>query len=485
MNDVTTTQTEALLDAIAKRVQPGELIERSGRLTRATGMVLEATGLRLPVGSIVGIEMRRAGGPSDRAEIQSVEAEVVGFDDRRLYLMPSGETDGLAAGAVVRTVKRRQPLPRLGEQSYPLRRSIDHMRHLPIGDGLLGRVVDAQGQPLDERGGLHDCPDRPIVARPVNAMHRAPVRTALDCGVRAINAMLTLGRGQRIGLFAGAGVGKSVLLGMLARYTAADIIVVGLIGERGREVKEFIEDILGEAGIRRSVVIAAPADLAPLMRIQAANYACAVAEYHRGLGRHVLLLMDSLTRYAMAAREIALSIGEPPVTRGYPPSVFARLPRLVERAGNGPEGGGSITAIYTVLTEGDDPNDPVADSARSFLDGHVVLSRRLADAGHYPAIDIEASISRVMIATTTESHQQLARSVKSLWATYQQSRDLIAIGAYQPGSDPRIDEAIRLHPRIEALLCQSFTHGVTMRESLRQLEDCLRNGPGSQQPSEG
>jgi flagellum-specific ATP synthase len=275
-------------------------------------------------------------------------------------------------------------------------------------------------------------------------------------GVRAINGLLTVGRGQRIGLFAGSGVGKSVLMGMMARYTAADVIVVGLIGERGREVKEFIEDILGEEGLRRAVVVAAPADTTPLVRMQGAAYATAIAEHFRDQGRHVLLLMDSLTRYAMAAREIALAIGEPPATKGYPPSVFAKLPQLVERAGNASAGGGSITGFYTVLTEGDDPQDPIADAARAILDGHVVLSRALAEAGHFPAIDVEASISRVMPAVTDARQMEWARRFKALYSRYQRNRDLLAVGAYVPGADPALDAAIGAHPRMERYLQQTM-----------------------------
>jgi flagellum-specific ATP synthase len=295
-----------------------------------------------------------------------------------------------------------------------------------------------------------------MVRRPVNAMDRDPVREPLDTGVRAINALLTVGRGQRIGLFAGTGVGKSVLLGMMARYTAADVIVVGLIGERGREVKEFIEDILGEAGRARSVVVAAPADAPPLVRMQGAAYATAVAEHFRDRGRHVLLLMDSLTRYAMAQREIALAIGEPPATKGYPPSVFARLPQLVERSGNGLHGVGSITAFYTVLTEGDDPQDPIADAARGILDGHIVLSRELAEGGHFPAIDVEKSVSRVMTAVADREQVLQARRVRQLLSKLAKARDLLQLGAYAPGSDPELDLALRLQPQITALLQQDM-----------------------------
>ncbi|HMY06054.1 MAG TPA: FliI/YscN family ATPase, partial [Accumulibacter sp.] len=296
--------------------------------------------------------------------------------------------------------------------------------------------------------------------------------------VRAVNALLCVGRGQRMGLFAGSGVGKSVLLGMMARYTAAEVIVVGLIGERGREVKEFIEQILGEDGLRRAVVVAAPADVSPLMRLQGASYATCIAEYFRDQGRHVLLIMDSLTRYAMAQREIALAIGEPPVTRGYPPSVFARLPQLVERAGNGGEGGGSITGFYTVLAEGDDQQDPVADSARAILDGHIVLSRTLADAGHYPAIDIEQSISRAMVNLVEPAHLDSIRRFKTLFSRYQRSRDLITVGAYAAGSDPQLDQAIAIYPRFESLLQQSLSQRADFGSSVAQLQTLFRSPSG-------
>ncbi len=305
-------------------------------------------------------------------------------------------------------------------------------------------------------------------------MSRAPIEQSLDVGVRAINALLTVGRGQRMGLFAGSGVGKSVLLGMMARYTSAEIIVVGLIGERGREVKEFIEQILGEEGLQRSVVVAAPADVSPLMRLQGAAYATSIAEYFRDQGRHVLLIMDSLTRYAMAQREIALAIGEPPVTRGYPPSVFARLPQLVERAGNGADGGGSITAFYTVLAEGDDQQDPIADAARAILDGHIVLSRTLADAGHYPAIDIEQSISRAMVNLISPEHFEQIRHFKQLFTRYQRSRDLISVGAYAAGSDLLLDQAIKLYPAFEHFLQQPLSERAEYSSSVDDLFGLFR-----------
>ena len=417
----------------------------SGRLTRINGMVMEAAGLKLPLGS--GCRVLTPGGGA-------VEAEVVGFNGDKLYMMPTDDVYGLAPGATVLPVEPPQSKPPLREPMGPRRRTSDRAKHLPVGDMLLGRVLDGAGRPLDGLGPIDAATTRSLQSRPFNPLARAAIDTPLDVGIRAINALLTVGRGQRLGLFAGSGVGKSVLIGMMARYTAADVIVVGLIGERGREVKEFIEQNLGAEGRARSVVVAAPADTSPLMRLQGAAYATTIAEYFRDQGKQVLLIMDSLTRYAMAQREIALAIGEPPVTRGYPPSVFARLPALVERAGNGLQGGGSITAFYTVLAEGDDQQDPIADAARAILDGHFVLSRALADQGHYPAIDIEQSISRAMHSLVTPAHFEQVRRFKQLFSRYQRSRDLIAVGAYQPGSDPLLDKAVGMYPRLEAFLQQ-------------------------------
>ena len=447
--------------AMARLAQP---ISVHGRLSKVTGMVVEASGLQLPVGSLCRFES--AGGAE-------VEAEVVGFDAGCLLLMPSSDTAGLAPSTLVAPLEPSVQRPRLNRPSHPWRRASDRLRHLPIGDGLLGRVVDANGLPLDELGPLKATNPAPIHGRRINAMDREPIRQPLDTGVRAINSLLTVGRGQRLGLFAGAGIGKSVLLGMMARYTGADVIVVGLVGERGREIKEFVEDILGVEGRRRSVVVAAPSDTPPIARLQGANYATAIAEHFRDQGKHVLLLMDSLTRYAMAAREVALAIGEPPATKGYPPSVFAKLPTLIERTGNGIKGVGSITAFYTVLAEGDDQQDPVADAARSFLDGHIVLSRTLADAGHYPAIDIEQSISRVMTSITPTDHQLAARRLKALWSRYQRSRELITIGAYAPGSNAQTDLAIQLMPQIERFLCQEIHDRCNLVEARGALDRLL------------
>ena len=450
----------------------GSPLAQTGRLTRVAGLVMEASGLRLPVGAVCAIAPE-GGVP--------IDAEVVGFEDDRLYLMPLSDVAGLRPGALVVPLEDPVQPPRLLQPRHPRRRVEDRSRWLPTGERLLGRVVDALGRPLDGLGPLDGCERAPVMRRPINAMDREPVRRPLDTGVRAINALMTVGRGQRLGLFAGSGVGKSVLLGMMARYTEADVTVVGLIGERGREVKEFIEDILGDEGLARAVVVAAPADSSPVLRMQGAVYATSIAEAFRDRGLNVLLLMDSLTRYAMAAREVALAIGEPPATKGYPPSVFARLPALVERAGNGRAGHGSITGFYTVLTEGDDQQDPIADAARAILDGHFVLDRSLAEAGHYPAIDIEQSISRVMHQVVDARQLRLARRLKALWSRHRRSRDLISVGAYVPGSDPETDLAIALMPRIAALLQQDMHAGAGLAASADALEALI--GP-TLEPSE-
>ncbi len=427
---------------------------------------MEAVGLKLAVGSGCTVLMPNG---------NRVEAEVVGFHGDRLYLMPTQDIFGLTPGAEV-IPWEHAPNPATSSASGntgPRRRASDRVRHFPVGEELLGRVLDGAGRPLDGLGPLKAERDAPLVNQSFNPLDREPINQILDVGVRAINALLTVGRGQRMGLFAGSGVGKSVLLGMMARYTSADVIVVGLIGERGREVKEFIEQILGPEGMARSVVVAAPADTWPLMRLQGASYATSIAEFFRDRGKNVLLIMDSLTRYAMAQREIALAIGEPPATKGYPPSVFAKLPQLVERAGNGVKGGGSITAFYTVLTEGDDQQDPIADSARAILDGHVVLSRELAESGHYPAIDIEASISRAMSGLTSPEYFEQVRGFKQLYSRYQRSRDLISVGAYSAGKDPLLDRAIMLHPRLEEFLQQGMFECAGYAESAAKLGELL------------
>jgi len=448
------------LQACGQRAAGVNPLQTRGKLTRVAGLVLETVGLKLAVGSTCLIEHREAG---------SVEAEVVGFSGERLFLMPVSDVHGLTPGASVTPLEPLARRPSLRQPPTPRRRLTDFARQLPVGDALLGRVVDGAGRPLDNLGGLGEAELRSLLTRPVNPIDRAPIATTLDVGVRAINALLTVGRGQRLGLFAGSGVGKSVLLGMMARYTSADVIVVGLIGERGREVKEFVENILGHDSLMRSVVVAAPADTPPLMRVLGATYATTIAEYFRDQGKHVLLIMDSLTRYAMAQREIALAIGEPPATKGYPPSVFAKLPQLVERAGNGSVGGGSITAFYTVLTEGDDQNDPIADAARAILDGHIVLSRQLAEHGHYPAIDIESSISRAMHSLVPSDYFERVRRFKGLFSRYQRNRDLISVGAYVAGSDAQLDVAIAAFPLLEAFLQQDMRERVAATDAVEEL----------------
>ena len=411
---------------------------QEGRLTRFSGMRLEVEGLQAAIGSRCLIKSSSTVG---------VEAEVIGFDDGRLVLMAEGSTDGMRPGASVTPISDSE--------------------RVPVGPELLGRVIDGSGRPLDglshKMGGL----TVPLRGAPLNPMERGGIREPLDVGVRAINSLLTVGRGQRMGLFAGSGVGKSTLLGMMTRFTSADVVVVGLVGERGREVREFVEDSLGPEGLRKAVVVATPADTSPLMRVAGCWRATAIAEYYRSQGLNVLLLIDSLTRFAQAQREIGLAAGEPPVSRGYTPSVFSLLPNLIERAGN--HGSGSITAIYTVLTEGDDLQDPVADAARAILDGHIVLSRQMAESGLFPAIDIEASVSRAMLQITDPDHQEQARLIKDLCATYNANRDLINIGAYRTGSDPKIDVAVRYQERIRQFLAQPLQNSADFSGSLSDL----------------
>jgi flagellum-specific ATP synthase len=400
---------------------------RRGTLARVVGLTLEARGIMAPVGAHCIVE---------GANGHEIEAEVVGFHDETLYLMPFNEATGASPGAAVRVV---------GNAST-----------VQLGDALLGRVVDGLCRPLDGKP-APACSDLvSLQGMPLNPMERGPIRDVLDTGVRAINGLLTMGRGQRIGLIAGSGVGKSSLLGMMTRYTDVDVVVIGLVGERGREVQEFIQDTLGEVGLARSVVVAAPANVSAVQRLKAAHLAHVIAEYHRDRGKHVLMLIDSLTRVAHAQREIGLAIGEPPAAKGYPPSVFSLLPNLIERAGVGRGGHGSITAIYTVLAEGDDANDPIVDIARASLDGQVMLSRALADAAHYPAIDLAGSVSRVAQNIVPSEQLKVANRFRRLWTLYQQSQDLIQVGAYQPGTNPDLDEAIRLRQKLEVFLRQEM-----------------------------
>jgi len=416
---------------------------RCGTLVRLVGLRFEARGLTAPVGAcceIMGLQGQR------------IQAEVVGFSDKTLYLMPYAEAEGIGPGASVRL--------------------ISNSGHARLGDALLGRVIDARGDPLDGMPALAYTKELSLLGLPLNPMERGPIDRVLDVGVKAINGLLTLGRGQRVGLIAGSGVGKSVLLGMLTRLTKADVVVIGLVGERGREVQTFIRESLGPEGLAKSVVVAAPANVSAVLRLKSAHLTHVIAEYFRDQGKDVLMLVDSLTRVAHAQREIGLAIGEPPTAKGYPPSVYTLLPKLIERAGVGRHGFGSITAIYTVLAEGDDGNDPVVDIARASLDGQVMLSRKLADAAHYPAIELNGSISRVMPDLLSPADLKLANRFRRLWSLYQQNIDLIQVGAYQPGSNPEIDQAIVLREAMENFLRQDMHSGqdyAVTRADLRAL----------------
>ena len=401
--------------------------QRSGTVVRLVGLTLETRGIMAPLGACCEVLGRHG---------HRVEAEVVGFNDKTLFLMPFSEPTGVGPGDVVRVVS--------------------HSSNVKLGSALLGRVIDGRGEPLD---GLPapECHDTlSLLGRPLNPMERGPIDKVLDVGVKAINGMLTMGRGQRIGLVAGSGVGKSVLLGMLTRFTKADVVVIGLIGERGREVQAFISESLGKEGLAKSVVVASPANVSPVLRLKATHMTHVIAEYFRDQGLNVLMLVDSLTRVAHAQREIGLAIGEPPTAKGYPPSVFALLPNLIERAGVGRHGVGSITAIYTVLAEGDDASDPIVDIARASLDGQVMLSRKLADAAHYPAIDLTGSISRIMQSLLDPNDLKQANRFRRMWTLYQQNLDLIQVGAYERGTNPELDDAIRLHDRMVAFLQQDM-----------------------------
>jgi len=414
--------------------------EVSGRLTKVTGLTLEAVGCSAPLGGHCRVQTLHG----------DVDAEVVGFENDKIFLMPLDKVEGILPGGRV---------------------TVSHASNqLPLSTALLGRVIDPSGQPLDGMGPIERDLNAKQKSEPINPLARRPINKAIDVGVNAINGVITVGEGQRMGLFAGSGVGKSVLLGMMTRGTNADVIVVGLIGERGREVKEFIDEILGEAGRQRAVVVAAPADMSPIRRLKGCETATQIAEYFRDQGLNVLLLVDSVTRYAQAQREIALAIGEPPATKGYPASVFAKLPALIERAGNGGEGQGSITAFYTVLSEGDDLQDPIADASRAILDGHIVLSRDLADAGHYPAIDVAKSISRVMPQVTSPEHLQRALTFKKFLSAYEQNKDLISIGAYASGSNPVVDKAIQFKPVMDAYLQQGMAEISPYDQALMQLQ---------------
>jgi len=418
--------------------------QRSGTLVRLVGLTLETRGIMAPLGACCEVIGQRG---------HRIEAEVVGFNDKTLYLMPFTDPVGVGPGDTVRVM--------------------NNSGQVRLGEGLLGRVIDGRGQPLDGKPMPHLPDHMSLLGSPLNPMERGPINAVLDVGVKAINGALTIGRGQRIGLVAGSGVGKSVLLGMLTRFTKADVVVIGLIGERGREVQAFIAESLGAEGLAKSVVVAAPANVSPVLRLKATHMTHVIAEYFRDQGKNVLMLCDSLTRVAHAQREIGLAIGEPPTAKGYPPSVFALLPNLIERGGVGRHGFGSITSIYTVLAEGDDASDPIVDIARASLDGQVMLSRRLADQAHYPAIDLNGSISRVMQTLVNGDDLRLANKLRRLWSVYQQNADLVQVGAYEAGSNPELDDAIRLREQMLTFLRQDMHLAEDYEVTRNQLRSML------------
>ena len=420
----------------------------AGKVTRVSGIVVEATLSAVAVGSACEIRI---------GAHKVLNAEVVGFSNHRALLMPFGDVAGVSEGCMV----------------WPKNAGAE----IPVGDGLLGRVVDAGIRPVDGGLALALSHRVPLYATPPPAMTRRRISRALTLGIRSLDACITCGEGQRVGIMAGPGIGKSVLMGMLARGAAVDVIVVGLVGERGREVREFVERDLGASGLRRTVVVVATADEPPLVRVRAAVAATAVSEYFRSRGKRVLLLVDSLSRVAMAQREIGLAAGEPPTSRGYPPSVFAALPRLVERASND-AGEGSITAMYTVLAEGDDLSDPFVDAARAALDGHIVLSRKLADSGHFPAVDVLSSISRVMSDVATPEHRKLAMEAREVLASYREAADLIEVGAYVAGTNPKVDRAMRSVHLVNALFKQGPHERHTLESTLEGLKRALDAAPG-------
>lgn len=417
-----------------------ETMERGGRVVKIVGLTVESNGPSSKIGDVCRIYPDHGGA--------YIEAEVVGFKDQRVLLMPFGKMDGVGLGSRVI--------------------STNSAFQVPVGRGLIGRVLDALGNPIDNLGPIQAESAYPADREPPGPFDRERIRDVLPLGIRAIDGLLTVGRGQRVGIFAGSGVGKSTLMGMIARNTEADINVITLVGERGREVKDFLEKDLGPEGLKRSVLVVATSDQPALLRLKSAMAGTAIAEYFRDQGYNVLLLMDSLTRFAMAQREIGMAVGEPPISRGFPPSVYAILPKLLERTGTSKKG--SITALYTVLVEGDDMNEPIADTVRGILDGHIVLSRNLAAANHYPAIEVLSSVSRVMTDIVTGEHREKAGFVKNKMAVYKEARDLINIGAYKSGSSPEIDAAIALNGDITAFLRQSIDEGVRFGEVMKRLE---------------
>ncbi|MBP7765372.1 MAG: flagellar protein export ATPase FliI [Deltaproteobacteria bacterium] len=422
---------------MVRRINP---IRVNGKVTEIVGLMVQGNGPAASVGEVCGI-MPVNGGPP-------VEAEVVGFKNGRVLLMPLESIQGLGPGCRIL--------------------SLGHKAGIGVGRRLLGRVINGLGNPIDNKGPIALEDEYPIYAEPINPLDRGRIREPMDLGIRSMNALFSCGKGQRMGIFAGSGVGKSVLMGMIARNTKADVNVIGLIGERGREVREFLEKNLGAEGLARSVVVVAASDMHPLIRMRAAYVATAISEYFRDQGKDVLLMVDSLTRFAMAQREIGLSVGEPPTTKGYTPSVFSLLPKLLERSGI-VEGVGSITGLYTILVEGDDFNEPISDAARSILDGHISLSRALANKNHYPAVDVLQSISRVMIDIVDAEHKSKAGELANILATYKKAEDIINIGAYVNGSNPAIDRAVRMVDRVNAFLQQKIDEKIDFKQAKEQL----------------
>ena len=438
---------------IDRRIQQAVRFREGGKVTRSIGLLQEA---HLP-GAGVGSRCRILTGTGLGSD-EGIDAEVVGFRDKRVLLMPFEDASGVN-----------------NESLVVLKERLTTMR---VGWGLLGRVIDARGLPIDQKGPIDQglgagMEQRTLYSKPSHPLERERISQPLDLGIRAINGLLSCGKGQRVGIMAGSGVGKSVLLGMMARHTAADVNVIALIGERGREVREFIERDLGEEGLKRSVVIVATSDQSPLLRMRGAFLAATIAEWFRDQKKDVLLLMDSVTRFCMAQREIGLSMGEPPTTKGYTPSVFATLPKLLERAGTG-NSGGSITGLYTVLVDGDDMDDPIGDAARSILDGHIVLSRKIAQRNHFPAIDVLSSASRVSRAVTSPQERDWAGRIREWMALYAQAEDLINIGAYTRGANPKIDEAIAVHDRITAFLRQDIEERATWADTSAVMHGIVR-----------
>lgn len=441
-----------LIEKCKEFARDADLIKVYGRVNKGVGIIIEGLGPNANIGDVCQIQPDGLSNAADGSEAfpakrTVIEAEVIGFKDDKILLMPLGEIRGIGPGSRI-VAKGRQ-------------------RYIRVSDRMLGRILDGLGNPMDN-GGRISGQLYPVYNDPINPLYRNRISKPLDLGVRSINTMLTCGEGQRVGIMAGSGVGKSVLLGMMARHTAADVNVIALIGERGREVREFIEKDLGQEGLSRSVLVVATSDTSPLVRIRGAFVATAIAEYFRHRGKNVLLMMDSLTRFAMAQREIGLAAGEPPTAKGYPPSVFTLLPKLLERAGTW-ESKGAITGLYTVLVEGDDLNEPIADAARSVLDGHIVLSRELANHNHYPAVDILQSISRLMKDIIDENHRSFAEKVLEIMALYKRYEDVITIGAYKEGTNPKLDYAIRMTEKIRIFLRQDITEKVTFEQGLQEL----------------